>query len=502
MTYTAMDRTGKKATLTFAIGVEGDVSPRFQATVENQMFLRDVRIQEINLPEATGGNGNLNYFLTMASVSAGQRPLPPDLWFIIRPNGRFIGGTPTGPDGIYPMRYIAEDADGDRATLEFEIAIEANTSPRFDTRSIGDKSYTVGTSISPVTLPAATGGNFEAEHGLVYGLVGDLPPGLRFDNSTRELSGTPTTPGRYDVTYRVEDVDPDHRAEDRDELTFVVTVDADDPSMRGMVWPTELTAVEPDWGAVVTLTYAVRLDREPSETVTIRHSVTKTGIVGTRGWVMGDGRVTVSPASLTFTAATWSDPQTVTIEVYASDYSDVADWGARISHSASGGGFDNVSIPSVTVTVTDPDTRYVIGLESDAVSVEEDAGHAEVRVVAVTELDQRPRYGWLFSLTTFTANEGDTATWQDLGVLSEAILIAPSEFEPFTPPGGTPVYRAVITRSVEIVDDAVQEDDETFSLKLQGMPASCFPANEWPYACQIDPERDEGIVTILANDGP
>ena len=57
----------------------------------------------------------------------------------------------------------------------------------------------VGTPVT-VTLPEAMGG----EEGLVYSLTPELP-GLTFDAATKVLSGTPTTPDTYNMTYTATD---------------------------------------------------------------------------------------------------------------------------------------------------------------------------------------------------------------------------------------------------------------------------------------------------------
>ena len=75
------------------------------------------------------------------------------------------------------------------------LAFAANT-------AIPDQSYTAGTTITPLVLPAASGGTAP----LVYS-VSALPAGLAFDAATRTISGTPTaaTDGAVIVIYTVID---------------------------------------------------------------------------------------------------------------------------------------------------------------------------------------------------------------------------------------------------------------------------------------------------------
>ena len=64
----------------------------------------------------------------------------------------------------------------------------------------GELRYTAGKAIEPVVLPLATGGSGT----LTYSLRPQVP-GLTFDAATRTLSGTPTTPGTYSMTYEARD---------------------------------------------------------------------------------------------------------------------------------------------------------------------------------------------------------------------------------------------------------------------------------------------------------
>ena len=66
----------------------------------------------------------------------------------------------------------------------------------------GDRSYTAGTTIEALTLPEASSGNAP----LRYSLAPQVP-GLTFNAAMRQLTGTPSTPGSYTMTYSVTDDD-------------------------------------------------------------------------------------------------------------------------------------------------------------------------------------------------------------------------------------------------------------------------------------------------------
>ena len=78
----------------------------------------------------------------------------------------------------------------------------------------GAQTYTVGTAIDALTLPAASGGNGT----LAYSLSPNVP-GLSFNATSRQLAGTPSTAGTYAMTYTVTDEDGD-----TDTLGFTITV--------------------------------------------------------------------------------------------------------------------------------------------------------------------------------------------------------------------------------------------------------------------------------------
>ena len=92
---------------------------------------------------------------------------------------------------------------------------EVDRFPTFRTAvNPGEQMYTVGTAIDALTLPEASGGNAP----LSYGLTPTVP-GLTFNATTRQLTGTPSTAGTYAMTYTVTDEDGD-----TDALSFTITV--------------------------------------------------------------------------------------------------------------------------------------------------------------------------------------------------------------------------------------------------------------------------------------
>ena len=208
VTYEVMDADGATATSTFFIIV--NAKPSFGGNmVPDQMFSADEPMS-LTLPDAEGGNGELTYAL---------RPLPPGLEF--DPASRTLSGTPSEV-AISLMTYEVMDADGDTATLTFEI--EVDTVPIFN-GSVDGQSYEYETGKAEVLqLPDASVG--EREEPPRYFLSGEpeIPQGLTFDDQALTLSGTPTKSGTYKLTYWVEDSDTNREDTDKDTQTFTVNV--------------------------------------------------------------------------------------------------------------------------------------------------------------------------------------------------------------------------------------------------------------------------------------
>ena len=92
-------------------------------------------------------------------------------------------------------------------------------SPSFSSASVPAQSYTEGTEIPPLELPAARDGDGR----LFYALSPVLPEGLTLNRRVRRLSGTPTTPqAARQYTWTATDADGDAAS-----ITFTVTVAPD-----------------------------------------------------------------------------------------------------------------------------------------------------------------------------------------------------------------------------------------------------------------------------------
>ena len=87
--------------------------------------------------------------------------------------------------------------------------------------------------------------------------------------------------------------------------------------------------------------YTVHLTEAPTGRVTVT-------VEGTSG-----SRLTVLPSSIEFTTSNWDSPQKV--EVTAGEDGNAVDETVTLTHMASGGGYDDVELPDLEVTVADND---------------------------------------------------------------------------------------------------------------------------------------------------
>ena len=217
---TVTDGRGGSDTATTMITVNPaeDIAPSFgTVTIPALIYTVDAAVN-LTLPVAASGIGTppLTYTLTPA--------LPAGLTW--NAADRSIIGTPTA--AVAGMDYTYTVADGDMntdptdtASLTFSITVnteEQDTAPTF-TDTIDDLTFVVDVAITPLTFPAAIGGNGALQYGFAP------PPGLNFDTGTRVLSGTPTAlQSPTIVVYQVFDTDGNPAGTDADSIEFRIAV--------------------------------------------------------------------------------------------------------------------------------------------------------------------------------------------------------------------------------------------------------------------------------------
>ncbi len=131
-----------------------------------------------------------------------------------------------------------------------------------------------------------------------------------------------------------------------------VTVTVADDDEAGLMFTSErLSVIEGETGRG----YRMALTSEPTGEVT----VTITG---------NPGDVTLSTASLMFTAGNWDTAQTVTVT--AGEDSDMTDEDVALTHTASGGGYDGVS-GTLTVEVSDDDRGAGVTVSESSLTIGE-----------------------------------------------------------------------------------------------------------------------------------
>ena len=228
---------------------------------------------------------------------------------------------------------LAEAAAATAVTVTAALDAAARTAATAVTVTVGSGTATAGADFAAVdaftvTIPA---GAYRATGSFRLAPVGDA---MDEGDETVAVSGSTDAAGL--------------------EVTGAVVTIADDDA-RGMT----VSAHELDLDEGDERTYTVVLTSQPSDDVTVDLTVADDRVQGVADAdrsapLRGGAAVTVQPAALSFTAATWQKPQTVTVRGAAD--ADADDDRARILNRARGGDYDRVPADVVTVTVRDDDT--------------------------------------------------------------------------------------------------------------------------------------------------
>ena len=210
VTYTATDRDLDEVSQTFTLTVVADKSPT-EPSVDD-LHLKVTRAFNLELP--AGANGDSPYTYTVSALPSG---------LVFDDKTRFISGTPDTP-GMTNVTYTVTDDDGDPISTDFKITVY----PMPSLIDVSDISIMQG-DLYTLVLPEATGGRPQFDYS-VTALPSGLPTGLQFIESTRTITGTPTTVETANVTYEATDEDGDKAS-----VTFEIDVSQDPMPELGSV---------------------------------------------------------------------------------------------------------------------------------------------------------------------------------------------------------------------------------------------------------------------------
>ncbi|MBF0491558.1 MAG: FG-GAP repeat protein [Deltaproteobacteria bacterium] len=227
--------------------------------------------------------------------------------------------------------------------------------------------------------------------------------------------------------------------------------------------------------------YTLVLTSQPTSSVTLTPSSSDT----THG-------VTVSPSTLTFTTGSWNTPQTVTVTA-VDDNRYEGPHSATITHAASGGGYNGVTIASVTANITDNDAQPALSIADSS----RDEGNSGSSSMDFSVTLNRPSVQTI-TVNYATANVSATAG-SDYTATSGTLTFNPDEISK--------------TISVPILGDTLYEDDETFTLTLLSGPSNATldrssatgtilnddpqPSVQWTSSAQAS-ASESGTMTVTA----
>ncbi len=264
------------------------------------------------------------------------------------------------------------------------------------------------------------------------------------------------------------------------------TVTVEDDDKAGVtVDPTTLTVKEGDTDGE---SYTVKLDLQPSGDVTV-------AINSDAGTILIlSGETLSADDKLTFTTDNWSEPQTVNVE--ATDDNDLLDNRWKLTHTPSGGGYSTgVEVETVTVDVTDDDPQVVFSLfEEDPIVFEEGVGTVRVGILAETNEAGEPTdlgpsaYG--ADLFSKASRRVGCQTGQGYIDVIEQYRVPSKDFVAFVNDDGETRYRHILYHDVQIIDDQVEDSNETFRLVLEHAGGSISSISD-----------DELLLTIVDDDG-
>ena len=276
-----------------------------------------------------------------------------------------VSGSREGVDTAVTLTPSGGNYGARAKKVEFEVVRSNEPGLRVSPQQLevsegGKETYTVELNTDPeqtVTVSISSGS-----------ILAVSPKSLTFtggDDGDWDASQTVTVTGREDTLIGDRSATITHAAANYSSDKAEVRVTVTDNDATVAVSESSVEVAE----ARGTARYTMKLNGQPTGNVTV--TVESSNI----------SAATVSPGSLTITPSSWNTPKTVTV-TGVDDSSPGGNRSATIRHSASGGGYDEADVSSVSVTVTDDDGMTV---SPAAVTVAEAGGPAPYTVRLSTQ---------------------------------------------------------------------------------------------------------------------
>ena len=322
-----------------------DTAPAFLAAdlpVPDQVYTVNAPIDNLVLPVATGGNGDITYSLDTSAV--------PGLAFDA--DTRTLSGMPTAVAGAVVLTYIASDADTNRddddaARLTFSVTVQAASAAPVVSVRLSTNSLTLNEGGRPgiytAVLSAAPPSSGDV---IIAAVVPDGEP-LTIEPQTLTFgSGNWSVPQAFTATV-IADTAVDN--EPPITVSHTATGGGIDPGLSDLNI-VRLTVMVRDLPAGVTISpLTLPVNQESTGRYTVTLDAAPSG--GTNVMITpssGDTSVaTVSATPLVFGAGNWETPQTVEVR-------GVSGGTTRITHAVThSGNYASVTADPVSVTVSE-----------------------------------------------------------------------------------------------------------------------------------------------------
>ena len=247
-----------------------------------------------------------------------------------------------GPAG--DLSYVSEDKKGPVTfTLTLTGRSAADVTVDYAT---GQAQVLSGLAARQGITPATAGEDYTAATGIVT-----FSPGDATKQVTVQLTDDDVSEDTEFFGFKISNAKNAQLRNDATEEVADVGLLDDDP--RGVaIDPTSISLEEPAPGeTAVASSYTVQLNSKPTDTVTVT-------VGGANPAVSLSGATLSNTNTLTFTTSNWDTAQTVTVTP-VEDANGIGET-ITLTHIQSGGDYTGIAADSVTVNVTDSDTRNVV----------------------------------------------------------------------------------------------------------------------------------------------